>query len=59
MKSEIAFLRSIIESIKQIEVYTSVGYDYLEVDYEIVWGVTQRDLPPLKAAVEDILVWKG
>jgi len=111
MKSETAFLKSIIDSINQIEVYTSVGrdvfmettvwqdavvkrlenigeavkhlskstrnrhpeipwervggmrdrliHDYLEVDFKIVWGVTQRDLPPLKSAVEDILAWIG
>ncbi len=109
MNREIAFLKSILDSIEKIETYTSVGYnnfienshwqdavvkrlenigeavkhlsnetrakhseiewkriagmrdrlvhDYLEVDYEIVWGVTQSDIPALKKAVKDILDW--
>lgn len=109
MNKEIAFLKSILDSIAKIEIYTSVGYsvfmenshwqdavvkrlenigeavkhlsdptrarhpdidwkgiaglrdrlihDYLEVDYNIVWRVTQNDLPSLKAAIEDILAW--
>ena len=32
-------------------------HDYLDVDYETVWSVTQTDLPPLKKAVDDILAW--
>ncbi len=32
-------------------------HDYLEVDYEIVWGVTRNDLPTLKTVIEDILAW--
>jgi uncharacterized protein with HEPN domain len=30
-------------------------HDYLGVNLETVWGVVERGLPPLKAAVEDLL----
>ncbi len=32
-------------------------HDYLDVDYETVWVVATRDLPPLKEAVKEILAW--
>ncbi len=30
-------------------------HDYLKVDVEVVWSIVQRDLPPLKIAVEAML----
>ena len=30
-------------------------HEYLDVDVEIVWGIVQRNLPPLKAAAQALL----
>ena len=30
-------------------------HDYFEIELELVWEVVQRDLPPLKVAVQKIL----
>jgi len=30
-------------------------HDYFRVNYEIVWGVVESDLPPLKAQIQAIL----
>ena len=30
-------------------------HNYFEIDQEVVWGIVQNDLPPLKATVEEIL----
>lgn len=30
-------------------------HEYLEVDYEIVWGVIQHDLPDLNQAIAEVL----
>ena len=34
-------------------------HNYMDIDIDAVWNITQRDLPPLKLAVEDILAWIG
>ena len=31
-----------------------VVHDYLQVDLDIVWGIIERDLPPLKLAIQEI-----
>jgi len=30
-------------------------HNYFEIDHEVVWGIIQNDLPPLKKQVETIL----
>ncbi len=30
-------------------------HNYFEIDLEVVWGIVQNDLPPLKKQVETIL----
>jgi uncharacterized protein with HEPN domain len=41
---------------KRIAAFRNVlVHDYLGLDLETVWGVTQRDIPELKKAVERIL----
>jgi uncharacterized protein with HEPN domain len=30
-------------------------HNYFEIDHEVVWGIVQNDLPPLKKQVESIL----
>jgi uncharacterized protein with HEPN domain len=30
-------------------------HNYFEIDQEVVWGIVQNDLPPLKKQVETIL----
>lgn len=30
-------------------------HNYLGIDLDIVWGIIQRDIPPLKQAVSDLL----
>lgn len=31
-----------------------IVHDYLHVDFDIVWGIIERDLPPLKIAIQEI-----
>ena len=30
-------------------------HDYMDVDYDVLWEVVARDLPPLIAALENII----
>lgn len=32
-----------------------VAHEYFRVDLDIIWDITQEDLPPLKQQIEDIL----
>ena len=30
-------------------------HDYLSLDFETIWRIVERDLPPLESAVQDLL----
>jgi len=67
MKDDRIYLRHILECLDAIRVYTAESpgrfltdrnvlvHDYLGLSLPRIWNIIERDLPPLRAAVEMML----